>query len=122
MTGVSLNHHNSNDVVSQSYYPSKFPYPSHATARVAEVRPSQQNIKSYTHSNALASDESQLWSGMREWEDRHAAKESKGSESAIASYLQIPSSINDSKGSLAEFAAEVGHTFFRIQAYLTFSR
>jgi hypothetical protein len=31
----------------------------------------------------------------------------KQSSNAIASYLQIPASINDSKGSLAEFAAQV---------------
>lgn len=40
---------------------------------------------------------------------REPSFESKkgGSSDAIASYLQIPSSINDSKGSLAEFAAQV---------------
>jgi hypothetical protein len=120
MTGVSLNQHTANDVVSQSYYPSKS-YPSYTSARGADVRAPQQDIKSYTHtnthsktnSNASASDESHFWSGTRE--SRHAAKESKGSESAIATYLQIPSSINDSKGSLAEFAAEVGYTFSRLQ-------
>lgn len=35
------------------------------------------------------------------------ADRKKSTESSIAPYLQIPSSINDSKGSLAEFAAQV---------------
>ena len=94
------------------------------------MRAPQQDIKSYTHSNAHSythsnastSDETQFWSGMRERESRDAANDSKGSESAIAIYLQIPSSINDSKGSLAEFAAEVGHTFSRYETHLTISR
>jgi hypothetical protein len=129
MTGVSLNQHTSNDVVSQSYYPSKF-YPTYTSARGVDVRAPQQDSKSYTHnnthsnthSNASISDESQFWSGTRERESAHAAKESKGSESAIATYLQIPSSINDSKGSLAIFAAEVRQTSFRLETHLTISR
>lgn len=35
------------------------------------------------------------------------SEQKKSSNGSIASYLQIPSSINDSKGSLAEFAAQV---------------
>lgn len=122
MTGVSLNQHSSNAVVSQSYYPPKFSYPAHPSGRGAEVGPPQRNVKSYTHNNASTGDESQFWSGIREREDRYAPKDNASSDSAIASYLQIPSSINDSRGSLAEFAAEVGHVLFRLQAHLTFSR
>lgn len=36
-------------------------------------------------------------------------RKSSCSNNSIVSYLQIPSSINDSKGSLAEFAAQVAH-------------
>ena len=37
-----------------------------------------------------------------------ARRRSSGNDNQIVSYLQIPPSINDSKGSLAEFAAQVG--------------
>ena len=37
------------------------------------------------------------------------ADEKKHASNSIATYLQIPSSINNSKGSLAEFAAQVRH-------------
>jgi hypothetical protein len=40
--------------------------------------------------------------------ERQLPKKSSGT--SIAPYLQIPSSINDSKGSLAEFAAKVSTT------------
>lgn len=40
------------------------------------------------------------------------ADRKKSTESSIAPYLQIPSSINDSKGSLAEFAAQITCLFW----------
>jgi hypothetical protein len=36
-----------------------------------------------------------------------SSEQKKNTNGSIASYLQIPSSINNSKGSLAEFAAQV---------------
>ena len=44
------------------------------------------------------------------WADRDSSDydtRRRDSEEPIASYLQIPKSINDSKGSLSEFAAQV---------------
>ena len=43
------------------------------------------------------------------WNDREFPEnlQRRGSDEPIASYLQIPRSINDSKGSLSEFAAQV---------------
>ena len=40
-------------------------------------------------------------------QDITSRRRSSGGDNQIASYLQIPSSINDSKGSLADFAAQV---------------
>jgi hypothetical protein len=108
MTGTSLNQHNSNDVVSKGYYPSKFSYSSH-TSNGAEVRPRQHNIDGYNHNNSSTGVQSQFWPVSRERDAGSVGKNSSSSDSTIASYLQIPSSINNSKGSLAEFAAEVGY-------------
>ncbi len=107
MTGISLNQHNSNAVSSQNYYPSKFSYSSYPSARGAEVR-HHQNADSYDHQVRPTEDQQQLWSTTQEREDQHVSKDTSISDSTIASYLQIPSSINNSRGSLAEFAAEVG--------------
>lgn len=107
MTGISLNQHNSNTVASQNYYPSKFPYSSYPSGRGAEVR-HHHNADSYDHNNRPTEDQQKLWSTTQEREDRHAPNDTSTSDSTIASYLQIPSSINNSRGSLAEFAAEVG--------------
>ena len=105
MTGTSINQHSSNDTVSQRYYPSKYScqaYPSKGT----EVRHYPNNGDGYTYNHAA--DQQQLWSASQEKEVNQAPKSIPNSVSVIASYLQIPPSINDSKGSLAEFAAEVG--------------
>ena len=107
MTGISLDQHNSNAVASQNYYPSKSSYSSYPSGRGADVR-HHQNADSYDHNNRPTEDQQKLWSTTQEREDRHTPKETSTSDSAIASYLQIPSSINNSRGSLAEFAAEVG--------------
>lgn len=122
MTGVRLNQHNSNDVVSQSYCPSKFSNPGHSHTRSADVGYHQHNIESSNHNRSSSRDQPQFWRANREKENSHAVKGNSSAESAIASYLQIPSSINDSKGSLAEFAAEVGHLSPTSQTFLTVPR
>jgi hypothetical protein len=122
MTGISLNQHNSNDVVSQSYYPSKVSNPGHAYTRSADVGYHRHNIESFNHNRSSSRDQPQFWPADREKENSRAVKDNPSSESAIASYLQIPSSINDSKGSLAEFAAEVGHHSPTSQTFLTVPR
>jgi hypothetical protein len=108
MTGVSCNQHSSNDIVSQNYYPSKYSYPTYPSSKGTEAKPYQQNADPYTQSNSSMADQPRLWSGSRKREDSQGNKDIANSDSTIASYLQIPASINDSKGSLAEFAAEVG--------------
>ena len=48
------------------------------------------------------------------WNDKECSgyhSQRRGSDEPIASYLQIPKSINDSKGSLSEFAAQVSFTW-----------
>jgi hypothetical protein len=122
MTGISLNQHNSNDVVSQSYYPSKFSNPGHSYTRSADVGYHPHNIESFNHNRSSSRDQPQFWPANREKENSHAVKDKSNSESAIASYLQIPSSINNSKGSLAEFAAEVGHNSSTSRIFLTVPR
>ena len=122
MTGISVNQHHSNDVVSQSYYPSTFSYPGYPPASSAEVRNRQHNADSYNHNKSSSVGQSQYWSSNRDRADRQAPKDTSISDSTIASYLQIPSSINDTKGSLAEFVAEVGHISCMLPALLTFSR
>ncbi|KAF7510356.1 hypothetical protein GJ744_006852 [Endocarpon pusillum] len=111
MTGISLNQHNSNTVASQNYHPSKFPYASYPSGRGAEVR-HHHNADSHDHNNRSTEDQQKLWSTAQEREDRHAPKDTSTSDSTIASYLQIPSSINNSRGSLAEFAAEITCLFW----------
>lgn len=112
MTGIGLNQHNSSDVVPQSYFPSKSSYPGYFSARGQESLHHQHNLDSYNHNNvptySSRGNQSQSWSANHERENRNTLKDSSKSDSTIATYLQIPSSINDSKGSLAEFAAEVG--------------
>ena len=46
-------------------------------------------------------------------------RRTSGDTNAIASYLQIPSSINNSKGSLPEFAAQVRSSQYKSLAFLT---
>ncbi len=107
MTGISLNQHKSNAVSSHNYYPSKFSYSSYPSGRAAEVR-YHQNVDSHDDLSRPTENQQQHWSTTRGREDQHVSKDTSISDSTIASYLQIPSSINNSRGSLAEFAAEVG--------------
>lgn len=117
MTGISLNQYRPNDVVSQSYYPSTFTNPGNllASTRASEVRRDQHTGDSYKHNTSTTTVQQQFWPASREKDNGHARKDSSNSDSAIASYLQIPSSVNDSKGSLAEFAADVGYTSFMLR-------
>lgn len=113
MTGVSLNQHNLNDVARQNYYPSKYSNPGHTYTRSQEVRHDQTKAEGFHHSRASSRDQTQFWSASREKEASQVVmKEVSGTDSTIASYLQIPASINDSKGSLAEFAAEITCLFW----------
>jgi Cyclin len=110
MNGVGLNQYNHNAISSQNYYPSKLPYPGYPTSNTTEVRSHQSNAINYN--NASSTTQLQAWHATRGKEDIPEQKEHSESDSTIASYLQIPSSINDSKGSLAEFAAEITCLFW----------
>ena len=120
MTGISLDQHNSNRITSQNHHPPRSSYASHLPSAGAEVRPTQHNLKGYHHTGSSRRDQPQIWTDSREQENRHVPRDSLASDLAIASYLQIPSSINDSRGSLAEFAAEVGQNLVMGQTLLTF--
>jgi hypothetical protein len=105
MTGTSLNLHNPNDVASHNRYPPKFSYADYFSMRGREVRCDH-------HHNASTAEQSQVRSANWGRDNRQPLKNHSNADYAIASYLQIPASINNSKGSLAEFAAEVGLVFF----------
>jgi hypothetical protein len=111
MTGTSINQHHPNDIVSQHHYPSKFSDSAYAS-KDAEVRRYPHTVENYSYDTSSTSDQPPFWSASREKEVHQPSRNIPSSDSAIASYLQIPASINDSKGSLAEFAAEVGYDFF----------
>lgn len=59
---------------------------------------------------------------QREHPARGQQKARTSENTSIAPYLQIPPTINDSKGSLAEFAAQVGEVNFRPGYSLTRNR
>lgn len=122
MTGVRRNQHNLNDAVSQSYFLSKFSNSGVDTASSAEAKPRQNNVQSYNHNRSSTRGQLQVWPTSQEKETSHIPKDGSMSDSTIAAYLQIPLSINNSKGSLAEFAAEVSRHLPRLQSWLIFSR
>lgn len=122
MTGTSLNLHNPNDVASHNYYPPKFSYADYSYMRGQEVRRDHHHDDNFDHHNASTAELSQVRSADWGRENSHAPKNHSNADYAIASYLQIPASINNSKGSLAEFAAEVGLAFFVLRGVLTCSR
>lgn len=107
MTGVRQDQHNLNDPVSQSYFLSKFSNSGVNAASSTEVRAQQNNAQGYNHNRSSIRGQPQVWPTSQEKEINYTPKDGSVSDSTIAPYLQIPSSINSSKGSLAEFAAEV---------------
>ena len=60
-----------------------------------------------TNSLAQAAKSNPLFSAPESTRSREMEDQKQKTNSSIATYLQIPSSINNSKGSLAEFAAQV---------------
>lgn len=112
MSAVSLNHHNSKYDTAQSYHSSRVNYNDRSAAREVLAGVHEQNLEGGNQNNSSKRNQSQLWPASQEKEKAHASKDSSNSASAIASYLQIPSSINDSKGSLAEFTAEITCLFW----------
>ena len=107
MTGTSINQHHPNNLVHQNYYTSKFSHPA-SSVKGSEARNYPHNGEGRTYDISSTAYQPPLWSASRENEVNQTTKKVPASDSTIAPYLQIPSSINDSKGSLAEFAAEVG--------------
>ena len=77
----------------------KLPYPSTTGYPVTNIQPSHNassRPSSPTHTK-----------GVFDAYSIAASRRSSGNDNQIVAYLQIPPSINDSKGSLAEFAAQV---------------
>jgi len=106
MNGVTLRQQPSHNTTSQPYQPSRFPlhnvpnnsHPPHQ--RDGLHHPGDMQVRTNGFNSEHRAQGSQ---------DRDVSA-SKNNTNSIASHLQIPESVNKSKGSLAEFAAEVGRS------------
>lgn len=108
MTGVSLNYDLTNRAANHNYTDN----PHQMTTAFNDVpitRPANVHRQRSTSQldSAVKPDQ-----GVSRMHGRHSSdlQTHKNSEHVIASHLQIPGSVNKSKGSLAEFAAEVSTT------------
>ncbi len=106
MTGTSINQRYPNNPVPPNHYTSKFSQPA-CPSNGTESRNYSRNGQGQTYDLASIAHQPPLWSAGRGNEVNQISKNVPSSDSTIAPYLQIPPSINDSQGSLAEFAAEV---------------
>jgi hypothetical protein len=110
MTEVALNRQADDTRSTLSYQPSRLPFHDVSNTDFA----AQFRSNSYSH----ASSRTQIdlpESGMRtrgSREPSYASQDISEKDDEIATYLQIPPSVNQSKGSLAEFAAEITCLFW----------
>jgi hypothetical protein len=105
MNGVTLRQQPSHNTTSQPYQSSRFPLHNVPNNNLPHQRDGRDNL----HHGDMQVRTNGFNSGHRTQgsQDRDIST-SKSTTNAIASHLQIPESVNKSKGSLAEFAAEVG--------------
>jgi hypothetical protein len=75
---------------------------------------STSTMASSSHINSTVSQQEQYWAGRK---DVNGVKQE--AESAIVGHMQIPSTINNSKGSLAEFAAQVRFPGYSYNYYIS---
>lgn len=110
MTEVAPNRQANDNRSALSYHPSKPPFHDVSDAKFA----AQFRSNSYSRASSRAQSE-MLDLGMRTRDSRetsYASQDVSDKEDEIATYLQIPGSVNQSKGSLSEFAAEITCLFW----------
>jgi hypothetical protein len=100
MTGVAYNTTSSADLVGKSCGLPVSKYASFSSM-------SHSNFNSRSGAQLLATKARSQPPSYKESSAPENSEQKKSTNGSIASYLQIPSSINNSKGSLAEFAAQV---------------
>jgi hypothetical protein len=98
MTEIGLNHYHARDKPAQAQGSDRLPCPAQPSANFVLYPPITSATLGHSQTSSTAPGK----------QVGPIAKDRSDSTSAIATYLQIPTSINSSKGSLAEFAAEVG--------------
>lgn len=112
MTRVTLGLPGSDESIPQSYPPIQLPFHDGANGRAAthlQNKPDNYGVMSLRN-------EGEGWN--ERLEDPDVVSEQQGTaDDSIASYLQIPESVNKSKGSLAEFAAEVSGIVLRLSGW-----
>ena len=102
MTGPNLSHALPNDVVPLAYTLPTYPLQDYSNAE------DLTNNRDRYSNDGLSNRLTQHLHGHKAGNSRDLHQEAKEtSNDSIASCLQIPDSVNNSKGSLAEFAAEV---------------